>query len=567
MAAPNPMKVIGVCRVAPTPSSPAYSAAQTSLPITFFDVLWLNMPPVKRLFFYEASYSSTTFSEIVLPKLKHSLSLTLHHYLPLASSLTWPPDSDKPIIQYVEGDDAVSLTIAESEADFHHLSSNSFREIKEIQPFLPNLPASDTRVPAMVLQITLFPNTGFSIGYATHHAVLDGKTATMFMQSWASICQRGGDSTLTPELTPFYDRTVIDDPDDLEKTYLNLVSKSNNKSLMILDVNVSPDAMLGTFQLTRSNIENMKKRVNGQWQEKHMQKPSIHVSTFTVTCAYVWVCLVKALKMKPGKVHLGFTVDCRARLEPPVPSTYFGNCVAAHVGNADSNDLIGEDGVAMAAKAIGEVIRRLSDRLLLNEVGLSELASVDMDRVFSIAGSPRFELYKTDFGWGRPRKVEITSIDKNGAFSLSESRDGDGGIQIGIMLKKHEIEAFASLFASDSNDLIGEDGVAMAAKAIGEVIRRLSDRLLLNEVGLSELASVDMDRVFSIAGSPRFELYKTDFGWGRPRKVEITSIDKNGAFSLSESRDGDGGLQIGIMLKKHEIEAFASLFASGLEAY
>ncbi|GMP28668.1 hypothetical protein CsSME_00004123 [Camellia sinensis var. sinensis] len=107
----------------------------------------------------------------------------------------------------------------------------------------------------------------------------------------------------------------------------------------------------------------------------------------------------------------------------------------------------------------------------------------------------------------------------------------------------------------------------MAAKAIGEVIRRLSDRLLLNEVGLSELASVDMDRVFSIAGSPRFELYKTDFGWGRPRKVEITSIDKNGAFSLSESRDGDGGLQIGIMLKKHEIEAFASLFASGLEAY
>ncbi|KAL7232223.1 hypothetical protein ACSBR2_010283 [Camellia fascicularis] len=448
MAAPNPMEVIEVCRVAPTPSSPAHSASQTSLPITFFDVFWLNMPPVKRLFFYEASYSSTTFSEIVLPKLKHSLSLTLHHYLPLASSLTWPPDSDKPIIQYVEGDDAVSLTIAESEADFHHLSSNSFREIKEIQPFLPNLPASDTRVPAMVLQITLFPNTGFSIGYATHHAVLDGKTATMFMQSWASICQRGGDSTLTPELTPFYDRTVINDPDDLQKTYLNLVSKSNNKSLMILDVNVSPDAMLGTFQLTRSNIENMKKRVNGQWQEKHMQKPSIHVSTFTVTCAYVWVCLVKALKMKPGKVHLGFTVDCRARLEPPVPSTYFGNCVAAHVGNADSNDLIGEDGVAMAAKAIGEVIRRLSDRLLLNEVGLSELASIDMDRVFSIAGSPRFELYKTDFGWGRPRKVEITSIDKNGAFSLSESRDGDGGLQIGIMLKKHEIEAFASLFAS-----------------------------------------------------------------------------------------------------------------------
>ncbi|KAI9082922.1 hypothetical protein K1719_035065 [Acacia pycnantha] len=42
----------------------------------------------------------------------------------------------------------------------------------------------------------------------------------------------------------------------------------------------------------------------------------------------------------------------------------------------------------------------------------------------------------------------------------------------------------------------------------------------------------DTYRIFSAAGSPRFEVYNSDFGWGRPKKVEIVPIDNTGAFSL-----------------------------------
>ncbi|KAF5961484.1 hypothetical protein HYC85_002693 [Camellia sinensis] len=302
----------------------------------------------------------------------------------------------------------------------------------------------------MTLQITFFPNKGFSIGYAAHHAVLDGKTTALFMHSWASICRRGGDSTLTEEETPFYDRTSIKDPNDHEKTYINFLFElngPNNKSLMIWDMNAPTDTMLGTFQLTRADIENMKKRVKNQWQEKQKREPAIHVSSFTITSAYVWVCLVKAKKISTWKVHLGFSVDCRARLEPPLPSTYFGNFLSGEQINADSNDLIGEDGVATTVKAIGEAIESLKEEAV-KEFQVYKLFSIDKDRLFTIGGSPRFELYNTDFGWGRPRKVEMTSIDKSGAFSLSDCRDGNGGLEIGIVLKKHETEAFASLFAS-----------------------------------------------------------------------------------------------------------------------
>ncbi|GAU47493.1 hypothetical protein TSUD_285230 [Trifolium subterraneum] len=66
-------------------------------------------------------------------------------------------------------------------------------------------------------------------------------------------------------------------------------------------------------------------------------------------------------------------------------------------------------------------------------------------------------------------------------------------------------------------------------------------------------------------GSPRFEVYSIDFGFGKPKKVDTTSTDKTGAFSLSENRNNDGGVEIGLVLNKKDMEAFSTLFAQGLE--
>jgi hypothetical protein len=71
--------------------------------------------------------------------------------------------------------------------------------------------------------------------------------------------------------------------------------------------------------------------------------------------------------------------------------------------------------------------------------------------------------------------------------------------------------------------------------------------------------------LLSVAGSHQFEVYGTDFGWGKPEKVEITSIDRTGAISLAERKDGNGGVEIGLVLEKHEMEKFTSLFVDGLK--
>ncbi|XP_042479844.1 malonyl-coenzyme:anthocyanin 5-O-glucoside-6'''-O-malonyltransferase-like [Macadamia integrifolia] len=58
------------------------------------------------------------------------------------------------------------------------------------------------------------------------------------------------------------------------------------------------------------------------------------------------------------------------------------------------------------------------------------------------SGSPQFGNYKTDFGFGRPKKVEVTSIDRTGAMCLKDSSNVDGGIEFDLVLNREEMDAW-----------------------------------------------------------------------------------------------------------------------------
>ncbi|KAF8389926.1 hypothetical protein HHK36_024445 [Tetracentron sinense] len=451
MAPPNTVKVLELCRVAPPPDS----VTQTSLPLTFFDLPWLRFPPVQRLFFYKSPHSELSFTNSLLPKLKRSLSLTLQHFYPLAGNLIWPPESEKPVIRYVDGD-SVLLTIAESNSDFYHLSGNSARDINESHPLIPHLPLSDTLAAVLALQVTVFPNSGFCIGMTMHHAVSDGQTATMFRKSWSSICRSGG-SSLLPEFLPIYDRFLIKDTDGLEKNFLNKLvdpnvsdTESNNRSLVVMYPRTPPDTVKvkGTFELSRADMERLRKWVVTR-REKDKQTTPLHATTFVLTCAYVWVCLVRAEGIRNKMVSLVFVVDCRARLDPPIPATYFGNCITTRKVVAETCEIMGEDGVAVAVEAISEAIRGLDSGVLR---GIEEVLSLthptEPEWSMEVAGSTRFGVYGTDFGWGRPIKVETPSIGITGAISLAESRNESGGVEVGLALNTLKMEVFTSLFAN-----------------------------------------------------------------------------------------------------------------------
>ncbi|BBH00227.1 hypothetical protein Prudu_010158 [Prunus dulcis] len=418
MANPSSVKVIEVCRVAPPPpSSPGAFASPSSLPLTFFDIRWLRF-----------GRSSAFISTKCLLTLQHRSSLIQYLKPHLAQ------DSQKPVLSYVQGD-AISLTIAESNADFYHLSSGDFVEATEYHSLVPH-----------GCIITVFPNCGFSIGTSMHHAILDGKTSTLFVKSWAHICKHDdqSNSVLPDQLKQFYDRRVIQDPAQLGVLYSNSYRNKdgpNNRSLMFWERKPPPGSIRGTFEFTRADIETLRQLLKAKLAEQKQEDiRSVHVSTFTLACAYTWVCIVKAEEINSEQTRLAFNVDCRSRLDPPISPNYFGNCIAGRTAVAETKALFGEDGLVVAVNAISEAIKSLEKGVLDGaENWVSRLFAVTSERMLTLAGSHRFGVYETDFGWEDQRRTR--------AISFSDAKTDAGVVDVGLVLDKHSMQVFASLFA------------------------------------------------------------------------------------------------------------------------
>ncbi|KAK4852144.1 hypothetical protein QYF36_021420 [Acer negundo] len=456
------IQVDGVIRVSANSYSNS-STTESTLPLTLFDTFWLKYHPVERLFFYELTdLTHHLFDSVILPNLKRSLSLTLLHYLPLTGKIKWPPQAPKPAVFY-SPKDGVSVTVARSSANFDRVSADDIHEALELRPLTPELVTSDEFADIVALQITLFPNKGFSIGISTHHAIFDGKSSTTFIKSWAHLCKSLIDEdqqspSLPPELIPSFDRTVIKDPTGADVSFvekwfgLDDKYSSNSRSLKVFPtIGTTEGFVRGTFELTREDLQKLRNRVEEYYQVKE-SKNKLHLSTFVVTFAYVFVCMVKARGGdRDREVIIGLTADYRTRRKPPIPSNYFGNCLVAQVSFLKAGDLMEEKGLEIAADKLSEAIKGFENKgavEALEEIFDLHCKVKEGTQVLAIAGSNRFGVYETDFGWGRPKKVEIVSIDRSSTsfVSLAESRRGHGGVEVGLVLDKNEMDAFASFF-------------------------------------------------------------------------------------------------------------------------
>lgn len=109
--------------------------------------------------------------------------------------------------------------------------------------------------------------------------------------------------------------------------------------------------------------------------------------------------------------YFGFPADCRDRLEFPVPTTYFGNCLAYIDAAAKMSELVGDNGFVVAGKAIVRGISKLKSRHLEGtEKWMEDMKNfLRTGRLLIVGGSPSFNDYGTNFGWGRPKKLDSAS--------------------------------------------------------------------------------------------------------------------------------------------------------------
>ncbi|XP_042496788.1 phenolic glucoside malonyltransferase 1-like [Macadamia integrifolia] len=241
--------------------------------------------------------------------------------------------------------------------------------------------------------------------------------------------------------------------------FMGSESVSGNRRLRVMDHELQPNMVRATFELNEAIGKRLKEWIFGQYKkDEQTQNQSIPPSRLVAICAYTWICLLKA-EAKAGESNTNnktlflLNVDCRARLDPPIPETYVGNCVRPYVVIADKIDLI-RGGVGVAAKLIGDEIHEMEKGILRGMADcVSGLMETPPGRILSVGGSPQFGYYKTDFGFGRPKKVEMASIDRTGAMFLKDSSNVDGGFDFDLVLNKQEMDAFVSLFFDGLNAL------------------------------------------------------------------------------------------------------------------
>ncbi|KAL0664695.1 hypothetical protein Bca4012_101533 [Brassica carinata] len=456
---PMTMHVVEVSRVTPAPDSNSVQNSVNSLaiPLTFFDIPWLVFNPVKRVFFYKITGSTREhFHSFILPKLKLSLSLVLRDYLPLCGCITSNPNEPKPSI-VVSQKDAVSVTIAETDADFSLLSSYGQRPAFELHALIPELPVSDDSAKVLSLQITLFPEQGFSIGVAAHHGVVDGKMSTMFVKAWAHTCKQENRvvAPLPEALTPSLDRSLIKDTTGLDEQMIRIVrSLKQGKLIGRGGLSSAPasegrddDVVFATLVLSRGDVERLRERVKNESPDPSQ----LHLSTFVISYAYMWTCLVKARGGNMERsVSFLFVADFRERLDPPLPATYFGNCMfpAGCYNSMTAAEFAGEGGFVTAVEILSGMVKGLSSRkieTIAEEFKISFDCFAVTSQFGSLAGSTRLGVYDSDFGWGRPVKVDVVSIEGN-TISMAERREESGGIELGLCMKKADLDIVLTLF-------------------------------------------------------------------------------------------------------------------------
>lgn len=272
---------------------------------------------------------------------------------------------------------------------------------------------------------------GLAMGLAFNHAVLDGTSTWHFMTTWAEICS--GAPTTTAQ--PFLERTKA--RNTRVKLDLSVPEPEGPPPSANGGAKSEPKLREKIFKFSESAIDKIKSTTN-KTPPSNDSKP---FSTFQSLSAHIWRHVSLARDLKPDDYTV-FTVfiDCRKRVDPPMPEAYFGNLIHAiftvtAVGLLSAHppefsaSLIQNAILAHDAKAIDERNKEWE-----NAPKIFQFKDAGMNCV-AVGSSPRFKVYDIDFGWGKPEIVRSGTNNKfDGMIYLYPGKSGGRSIDVELTL-------------------------------------------------------------------------------------------------------------------------------------
>lgn len=279
------------------------------------------------------------------------------------------------------------------------------------------------------------------MGCAFNHAVLDGTATWHFMSSWAEICRGAQDISVPPFLERTKARNTRVKLDISLPPAPSAAAAANGNG----DAKAAPPLREKVFKFTETAIDKIKSKVNAN----PPSDGSNPFSTFQSLSVHIWRHVTQARNLKPEDITV-FTVfaDCRKRVEPAMPESYFGNLIQAIFTGTAAGLLLAhppEFGAGVIQKAIvshdaAAIEKR--NKEWESAPKIFEFKDAGMNCV-AVGSSPRFKVYEVDFGWGKAESVRSGCNNRfDGMMYLYQGKSGGRSIDVEISLEE---EAMARL--------------------------------------------------------------------------------------------------------------------------
>ncbi|CAM0943469.1 unnamed protein product [Alopecurus aequalis] len=420
-----------------------------SVPLSPFDAYWVTLPPVRRVFLYR---SRLPFTDVV-SALRSSLQRVLPAFHPFAGTLSYSPEPRALSIVLPEGEGACSVTFVEAETDLDFDRLVEEYDEDALPQLAPDIRRDELPAPVMAAQVTEFVRGGggVAVGVALHHSAADGRGLWRFLEMWSATAAGVKEGHVLSGPEPLHDRRLVrfHGDDDLARLFLQQLAPDFPRVAPKQDAAPEQGRPLSrrTFTFAASAVRRLKQRLAAA------ANTGTPPSTFSAMTAHGWVSIALARGFTDDTpVFAVFLADCRAHMSPPVPDAYVGNCVALCTASLRGSKLAGPDGPAMALLAIQEAVAEVKrDPLGDRARWCTKFAAIPPGCAVILAGSPWFPAYGVDFGFGRPARVELASMNHDGEMVLVAGREpGPGSVQASVAIAADKMPAFRGLFGLES---------------------------------------------------------------------------------------------------------------------
>ncbi|CAN6802689.1 unnamed protein product, partial [Brassica oleracea] len=336
----------------------------------------------------------------VIPRLKAALSTALDIYFPFAGRLVKVNNpEDNTVSFYIDCNGSGAKFI---HAKAESVSVNDLLQSHGSIPCFIDLffPANDVEShdslisePLLALQVTEMKD-GVFISYGYNHMVADGSSFWSFFHSWSRICQTG---------SGFNFQSLV-----LKDWFLDKIDYPIH--IPVSEMETPPNCETSTkervFHFTRKKITYLKAKAN-----EEIGSADSKISSLQAVVAYLWLSIMRHSGLNREEMtQCKIAADMRRRLVPPLKKECFGNVTALAVATTNVGELL-DHGIGWTALQISKTVRSQTNisyktfaenwvrNVKIPKIGVgSRLA----DHSLIVAGSPWFEVYDHDFGWGKP---------------------------------------------------------------------------------------------------------------------------------------------------------------------